>query len=106
MANCATEPAGAEAVPDALDDVALAALSDAALDELAELLAKLPDAALDEDDACDEPQLQSPSANMAASTTTANTFLLMIEFLSPGALQTPLPFSGITGYATVNVPSS
>lgn len=92
MANCATEPADADAalaeLLDTLDDAVLAelfdALDDAALDEL-------PDAALDADDACDEPQPQSPSANVAANATTVNTFLPMIEPLSPGVLQTFLP---------------
>lgn len=82
MANCATEPADAEAEPDALD--ALESLDVATL-------AELPDAEPDEDDACDEPQAQSPSVNVVANATTTNTLLPMIRFLSPGVLQTLLP---------------
>ena len=54
------------------------------------VLAELADVEPDEDDACDEPQPQSPSANVAANATIANTLLFMIEFLSPGVLQTLL----------------
>ena len=82
MANCATESADAEAEPDALD--ALESLDVATL-------AELPDAEPDEDDACDEPQAQSPSVNVVANaTTTTNALLLMIRFPSPGVLQTLL----------------
>lgn len=99
MANCATEFADAEAepdVPDALDDATLAEL-------LAELLTELSDAAPDEDDACDEPQPQSPSAIAVANATTANTFLFTTKLLFPDVLQTPLPFSNRSDYATANV---
>ena len=78
VANCATEPADAEAELAALDAAALADALEAA--ELAEL----PDEALAEDDACDEPQPKSPNANVAASATAASTFLFMVVFLSPG----------------------
>lgn len=100
VANCATEPADAEAELAALDAAALADALEAAA------LAELPDEALTEDEACDEPQAQSPSASTAANATTANTFLFMVLSLSPFALKAlAFPFSKRAGYSTVNVPS-
>jgi hypothetical protein len=96
VANCATDPADAEAALDALavldsldEPDASDALDDTSLVDVldapdAAALAELLDDELAEDDACDEPQPKSPNANVAASATAASTFLFMVVFLSPG----------------------